>query len=295
MYNKRTVKWFLEVTYRMNTLKTMILMVSLSLILVWAGAAFGGRSGMTMALMFALMLNLFSYWFSDKIVLKMYRAREVRENEAPDLYSSVRRLAQKAEIPMPKVYIIDQDQPNAFATGRNPGHAAVAVTTGIMRILTREELEGVIGHELAHVKHRDILIGTIAATIAAAISYLAQMAQWAMIFGGRSDDDEGGSPIAALVMMIVGPIAAMLIQMAISRSREYSADEGGARIAGNPRYLAEALKKLNMASQKIPMDAKPATAHMFIVNPLSGRGIVKLFSTHPPIEERIARLEALAR
>jgi len=295
MYNKHTVKWFLEVTNRMNTLKTMVLMVSLSLILVWAGAAFGGRSGMTMALMFALMMNLFSYWFSDKIVLKMYRAREVRENEAPELHSSVRRLAQKAEIPMPKVYIIEQDQPNAFATGRNPGHAAVAVTTGIMKILTREELEGVIGHELAHVKHRDILIGTVAATIAAAISYLAQMAQWAMIFGGRSDDDEGGSPIAALVMMIVGPIAAMLIQMAISRSREYSADDGGARIAGNPRYLAGALKKLNMASQRIPMDAKPATAHMFIVNPLSGGGIVKLFSTHPPIEERIARLEAMAR
>lgn len=273
----------------------MILMVSLSLILVWAGAAFGGRSGMTMALMFALMMNLFSYWFSDKIVLKMYKAREVTEHEAPELYSSVRRLVQKAEIPMPKVYIIDQDQPNAFATGRNPSHAAVAVTTGITRILTREELEGVIGHELAHVKNRDILISTIAATFAAAISYLAQMAQWAMIFGGRSDDDERGSPIAALVMMIVGPIAAMLIQMAISRSREYSADEGGARIAGNPRYLAGALKKLHMASQKIPLHAQPATAHMFIVNPLSGGGIVKLFSTHPPIEERIARLEAMAR
>lgn len=279
----------------MNTFKTMILMVSLSLILVWAGAAFGGRSGMTMALMFALMMNLFSYWFSDKIVLKMYKAREVTEHEAPELYSSVRRLVQKAEIPMPKVYIIDQDQPNAFATGRNPSHAAVAVTTGITRILTREELEGVIGHELAHVKNRDILISTIAATFAAAISYLAQMAQWAMIFGGRSDDDERGSPIAALVMMIVGPIAAMLIQMAISRSREYAADEGGARIAGNPRYLAGALKKLHMASQKIPLHAQPATAHMFIVNPLSGGGIVKLFSTHPPIEERIARLEAMAR
>jgi heat shock protein HtpX len=279
----------------MNTLKTMILMVSLSLILIWAGAALGGRSGMTMALMFALMMNLISYWFSDKIVLRMYRAREVTENEAPELYSSVRRLAQKAEIPMPKVYIIEQDQPNAFATGRNPSHAAVAVTTGIMRILSREELEGVIGHELAHVKHRDILIGTIAATIAAAISYLAQMAQWAMIFGGRSDDDEGGNPIAALVMMIVGPIAAMLIQMAISRSREYSADEGGAKISGNPRNLAGALKKLHMASQRIPLHAQPATAHMFIVNPFSGGGIVKLFSTHPPIEERIARLEAMTR
>ncbi len=279
----------------MNTLKTMVLMVGLTLILIWAGGALGGRSGMTMALMFALMMNLFAYWFSDKIVLKMYGAKEVSENEAPDLYSSVRRLAQKAEIPMPKVYMINADQPNAFATGRNPEHAAVAVTSGIMRILSREELEGVIGHELAHVKHRDILISTIAATIAGAISYLAQMAQWAMIFGGGRRDDEGdGSPIAALVMMIVGPIAAMLIQMAISRSREYSADKGGARIAGNPRYLANALKKLHMASQRIPLDAQPATAHMFIVNPLSGGGLLKLFSTHPPIEERIARLENMS-
>jgi len=279
----------------MNTLKTTVLMVGLTLVLVWAGAAFGGRSGMTMALIVALAMNLFSYWFSDKIVLKMYRAREVSESAAPELYSIVRRLSQKAEIPMPKVYIMEQDQPNAFATGRNPSHAAVAVTTGIMRILSREELEGVIGHELSHVKHRDILIGTIAATVAGAISFLAQMAQWAMIFGGRSDDDEGGSPIAALVMMIVGPIAALLIQMAISRSREYSADEGGAKLAGNPRYLAGALKKLDMTSKRIPMDARPATAHMFIVNPLSGGGLSKLFSTHPPIEERIARLESMGR
>jgi len=280
----------------MNTLKTMVLMVGLTLILIWAGGALGGRSGMTMALMFALMMNLFAYWFSDKIVLKMYRAQEVREHEAPELYSIVRRLAQKAEIPMPRVYIINEDQPNAFATGRNPNHAAVAVTTGIMKTLSREELEGVIGHELAHVKHRDILISTIAATIAGAISYLAQMAQWAMIFGGgRRDDGRDGSPIAALVMMIVGPIAAMLIQMAISRSREYSADSGGARIAGNPRHLASALKKLHIASQRIPLNAQPATAHMFIVNPLSGKGFAKLFSTHPPMEERIARLEAMAR
>ena len=279
----------------MNTLKTTVLMVGLTLVLVWAGAALGGRSGMTMALIFALAMNLFSYWFSDKIVLKMYRAQEVSEGEAPELYSIVRRLSQKAEIPMPKVYIMEQDQPNAFATGRNPSHAAVAVTTGIMRILSREELEGVIGHELSHVKHRDILIGTIAATVAGAISFLAQMAQWAMIFGGRSDDDEGGSPIAAFVMMIVGPIAALLIQMAISRSREYAADEGGAKLAGNPRFLAGALKKLDMTSKRIPMEARPATAHMFIVNPLSGGGLLKLFSTHPPIEERIARLEAMAR
>lgn len=279
----------------MNNIKTLFLLVTLTLILIWAGAAMGGKQGMTIAFIFALGMNFFAYWFSDKIVLKMYRAKEVTEAEAPDLYGIVRRLAQKAEIPMPRVYIIDQEQPNAFATGRNPGHAAVAVTTGIMRILSQEELQGVIGHELAHVKHRDILISTIAATIAGAISFLAQMAQWAMIFGGhRGDDDEGGSPIAAIIMMIVGPIAAMIIQMAISRSREYVADEGGARLAGNPRYLSGALRKLYTASQKIPMDANPATSHMFIVNPLSGGGILKLFSTHPPIEERIARLESMS-
>ena len=268
----------------------------LTLIFITAGAAMGGKNGMTIGLIFALGMNLFSYWFSDKIVLKMYRAREVSEAEAPELYGVVRRLAQKAEIPMPRVYIINEDQPNAFATGRNPNHAAVAVTTGIMRILSHEELMGVIGHELAHVKHRDILIGTIAATFAGAISYLAQMAQWAMIFGGnRGDDDEGGSPVAAIVMMIVGPIAAMIVQMAISRSREYIADEGGARISGNPRYLSGALRKLDSASKKIPMNANPATSHMFIVSPLSGGGILKLFSTHPPIEERIARLESMGR
>jgi heat shock protein HtpX len=279
----------------MNNIKTLFLLVTLTLILIWAGAAMGGKQGMTIALIFALGMNLFAYWFSDKLVLKMYGAKEVTETEAPDLYGIVRRLAQKANIPMPRVYMINQDQPNAFATGRNPQHAAVAVTTGIMRILSPEELQGVIGHELAHVKHRDILISTIAATLAAAISYLAQMAQWAMIFGGsRGDDDEGGSPVAALVMMIVGPIAALIVQMAISRSREYAADEGGAKLAGNPRYLSGALRKLHQASQKIPMNANPATSHMFIVNPLSGGGILKLFSTHPPIEERIARLESMS-
>jgi len=279
----------------MNTLKTMFFMVFLTLILIWAGAAFGGKQGMTMALVFALMMNLFAYWFSDKIVLRMYRAQEVKENEAPELHSIVRRLTQKADIPMPKVYIINEDQPNAFATGRNPKHAAMAVTRGIMRILSREELEGVIGHELAHIKHRDILISTIAATIAGAISYLAQMAQWAMIFGGRRNDEGGGNPLAALVMIIVGPIAALMIQMAISRSREYAADSGSARMVGNPRSLANALKKLHIASQRIPLEsANPATAHMFIVNPLSGGGLLKLFSTHPPIEERIARLESMA-
>ena len=275
----------------MNNIKTMALLVGLTLVLVWAGAAFGGKQGMTIALIFALGINAVSYWFSDKIVLKMYRARQVTESDAPELFQMVRQLSQKAEIPMPKVYIIQQDQPNAFATGRNPQHAAIAVTTGIMRILTREELQGVIGHELAHVKHRDILISTIAAAIAGAVSYLAYMAQWAMIFGGR-DDDDGGNPLAALAMMIIGPIAALIIQMAISRSREYAADEGGSKIAGNPHYLSGALKKLHTASQKIRMNANPATSHMFIVNPLSGGGLTKLFSTHPPIEERIARLES---
>jgi heat shock protein HtpX len=278
----------------MNNIKTLFLLVTLTLILVWAGAALGGKQGMTMALIFALVMNFFAYWFSDKIVLRMYGARAVSEAEAPELYGIVRRLVQKAEMPMPKVYIINEEQPNAFATGRNPKHAAVAVTTGIMRILSHEELQGVIGHELAHVKHRDILISTLAATIAGAISYLAQMAQWAMIFGHRGDDEEGGNPLAALIMMIVGPIAALIVQMAISRSREYVADEGGARLAGNPRYLAGALRKLHLASQKIPMNANPATSHMFIVNPLSGGGLLKLFSTHPPIEERIARLESMS-
>ncbi len=275
----------------MNTLKTASLMVGLTLVLVWAGAAFGGQSGMTIALIIALAMNGFSYWFSDKLVLKMYKAQEVSESEAPELHAMVRRLSQRAELPMPKVYVMNQDQPNAFATGRNPSHAAVAVTTGIMNILNREELEGVIGHELSHIKHRDILIGTVAATVAAAISYMAHMAQWAMIFGGRDDDD--GNPLVAIVMMIVAPIAAMLIQMAISRSREYAADSGGAGISGNPRHLASALKKLQMASQKVPMNAEPATAHMFIVSPLSGKSMMKLFSTHPPMEERVARLEGM--
>ena len=279
----------------MNGLKTMVLMVTLTLLLVAIGGLLGGRSGMTFALIMAFGMNFITYWFSDKIVLRMYRAAAVSEAEAPELYEIVRRLAHRAELPMPKVYIINEDQPNAFATGRNPEHAAVAVTNGIMRILSREELEGVIAHELSHVKHRDILVSTVAAAIAGAISYLAQMAQWAMIFGGgRRDDNEGGSPIAAIVMMIVGPIAAMLVQMAISRSREYGADDSGARLSGNPMYLASALRKLQAASQRIPMDANPATSHMFIVNPLSGGGITKLFSTHPPIEERIARLESMS-
>jgi heat shock protein HtpX len=277
----------------MNYIKTAMLMVMLTLLLVFAGGALGGRSGMTFALVIAFFMNFITYFFSDKIVLKMYKARQVSEAEAPVLHRIVRRLSQKAGMPMPKVYIVPDMSPNAFATGRNPNHAAVAATEGIMQLLTEEELAGVMAHELAHVRHRDILIGTIAATVAGAISYLAQMAQWAMIFGGRHDDDEGGNPIAAIVMMIVAPIAAMLIQMAISRSREYAADEGGARLNGNPLALANALRKLHKGTQMIPMHATPATSHMMIVNPFSGGGLKKLFSTHPPVEERIARLESL--
>jgi len=282
----------------MNTVKTIGLMVFMTLLLVFVGAAIGGRSGMIFAFAMATIMNFGSYWFSDKIVLRMYRAQPVTEAEAPELYAIVRTLVQKAGLPMPKVYIIPEEAPNAFATGRNPEHAVVAVTQGIMRILSREELSGVLAHELAHIKHRDMLTGTIVATIAGAISMLAQMAQWAMLFGGgsRRNDDEGGSPIAALVMMIVAPIAAMLVQMAISRTREYDADAGGAKIAGNPSGLANALLKLEKGNQVIPMeDAKPATAHMFIVNPLHGGGLMNLFSTHPPIAERVKRLNEMAR
>lgn len=278
----------------MHTVKTLVLMVFLTLFFIFAGSLIGGKQGATIALFMALAMNFFAYFFSHKIVLSMYGAKEVTEAEAPELYSIVRRLANKAGLPMPKVYIIESDQPNAFATGRSPKHGVVAVTTGIMRILSREELEGVIGHELAHIKNRDILISTIAATIAGAISYIAQMAMWSSIFG-RQDDDEGGHPIVALLMMIVAPIVAMIIQLAISRAREYAADEEGAEIAGNPLHLSNALRKLHYASQAIPMNANPGTAHMFIVSPLSGKTLIKLLSTHPPIEERIERLESIKR
>lgn len=279
----------------MNMLKTFLLLSMLTLMLIWAGGALGGRTGLTIALIFALAMNFFAYWFSDKIVLAMYRAKAVTEEQAPVLYHIVRNLSMRAELPMPKVYIINQDQPNAFATGRNPKHAAVAVTKGITNILTQDELAGVIAHELAHIKHRDILISTVAATIAGAISYLAHMAQWALIFGGLGrDDDEGGNPLITVIMILIVPIAAMIIQMAVSRSREYAADEGGAKIAGSPRLLAGALRKLHYASQKIPMRTNEATAHMFIINPLSGKSILKLFSTHPPLEERIKRLESMS-
>ena len=278
----------------MNTLRTTLLLGLLTCLLVVAGGAIGGRSGMTFALFMAGAMNLVSYWFSDKIVLSMYGAREVGESDYPELYAMVRQLALQAGIPLPRVYLIESDTPNAFATGRNPEHAAVAVTTGIMRILTREELLGVLAHELSHVRHRDILISSIAATVAGAITYLAHMAQWAAMFGGgRDSDDEGGGIFGLLLMAILAPLAAMLIQMAISRSREFEADRGGAQISGNPLYLAGALRKLEMANQQIPMAANPATAHMFIVNPLSGAGLMSLFSTHPPLDERIRRLESM--
>ena len=278
----------------MNTTKTVILMVGLTVLLVMIGGGFGGRQGMIIAFIFASVMNLGSYWFSDKIVLRMYNAREVSESEAPVLYGVTRDLAMKMSMPMPKVYTIPSEALNAFATGRNPNHAAVAATEGIVRVLSRDELMGVMAHELGHVRNRDILIGTIAATIAGAISMMAHMAQWAMIFGGgRRDRDDGGSLIGSLAMIILAPIAAALIQMAISRSREYEADATGARVSGNPLYLASALKKLHAGAQRIPMNANPATAHMFIVNPLRAGGITNLFSTHPPMEERIARLEAM--
>jgi heat shock protein HtpX len=273
----------------------------LTVLLIWIGDMLGGRQGAIIALLLAGGMNFFSYWFSDKIVLKMYGGQEVSAQDDPELYGLVQDLAQRAGLPMPKVYVLPQDTPNAFATGRNPEHAAVAVTDGIRRILTKRELAGVLGHELSHVKNRDILVSTIAATLAGAIGYLAQMAQFAMFFGGNRDrDDEGGGGniIGLIVMMIVAPIAAMLIQMAVSRSREYGADEGGAKVTGDPLALASALRKLQMGAQNIPLEVNNATAnataHMFIVNPLTGGGLASLFSTHPPMEERIARLEAMA-
>ncbi len=273
----------------MNTLKTIILMILLTLVLVWAGAALGGRGGAMIALVFAGVMNFGSYWFSDKIVVKMYRGKEV--NDGP-LFQVVQEICQRNNLPMPRVYTLPQSTPNAFATGRNPKHAAVAATDGILQILSREELMGVMAHEMSHVGNRDILIGTIAATIAGAISYLAHMAQWAAIFGGFGRDDEDRNPFVLIIMMIVAPLAAMLVQMAISRSREYEADKAGARMVGNPFYLANALRKLESANRQIPMKGvNEATAHMFIVNPLNGSGLKSLFSTHPPVEERIRRLE----
>jgi heat shock protein HtpX len=265
-------------------------MAALTGLFMVGGEILGGRQGMMIAFFMALAMNFFAYWNSDKMALAMNRAREVSEAEAPELHQIVAHLAQRAGIPKPRVYIVDNPTPNAFATGRNPEHAAVAVTTGIMQVLNREELAGVIGHELGHIKNRDILISSIAAVMAGAISYMATMAQWAMIFGGGRDDDEGGNPIAMLIMMIVAPLAASLIQMAISRSREFIADRTGAEICGNPKALASALQKLSTYNAQRPMQVNPATAQMYIVNPLRGGGLMSLFSTHPPMEERIRRL-----
>ncbi|MFQ5520536.1 MAG: zinc metalloprotease HtpX [Candidatus Methylomirabilia bacterium] len=278
-----------------NTFKTGILLGVLTALLILIGGGLGGQQGMLVAFVFALVMNIGSYWFSDRIVLAMYRARPIQEAEAPGLYRILRNLATRAAIPMPRVYLIPSEAPNAFATGRNPEHAAVAVTQGIMRILNEEELEGVLAHELAHVRNRDVLISTVAATLAGAITYLAFMARWAAIFGGfrRDSDDEGGGIFGLLLMAILAPIAAMLIQMAVSRAREYQADATGARLAGQPSGLANALGKLHQSSRAIPMHATPATAHLFIVNPLRGGMWLTLFSTHPPIEDRIARLRTM--
>ncbi|MEO8520364.1 MAG: zinc metalloprotease HtpX [Acidobacteriota bacterium] len=273
-----------------NGLKTAFLLGILSALLLGLGEVLGGSGGLAVAFVFAALMNLGSYWFSDKIVLRMYRAAEVGPGHR--LYGLVERLTVRAGLPMPKVYVIPEASPNAFATGRNPTHAAVAATEGILQLLTDPELEGVIAHELAHVQHRDILISSVAATIAAAIMMVARMAHFAALFGGYGGrDDRGGSnPIALIATMIFAPFAAMLIQMAISRSREFAADAGGARIAGNPYGLADALRKIDAVSKRVPMDANPATAHMFIVKPFAGGGMMSLFSSHPPTEARIAAL-----
>ena len=279
----------------MNSIKTALLLGALTGLLMLIGGYFGGKNGVVIAFLFAMVMNFGSYWFSDKIVLRMYKAQEISESQAPELYGIVKNLALRGDLPMPRVYVIPENTPNAFATGRDENHAVVAVTEGITRILNRDELEGVIGHELTHIKNKDMLIGSIAATLAGAIVMLANMAQWAAIFGGVSrDDDEGGGGLIGLILMaILAPIAATVIQMAISRSREFLADAGGAKISGKPYGLAGALEKLQRASQAIPMDANPSTAHMFIVNPLTGGSLMSLFSTHPPLEERIARLKSM--
>jgi len=283
----------------LNQFKTTLLLSLLTVLLVAMGGAIGGSGGMLIAFVMAVVMNFGSYWFLDKIVLRMYGAQEITRSENPAFYGMVERLAQRAGLPMPKVYIIPDQSPNAFATGRNPSHAAVAATEGILRILSPEELEGVMAHELGHVKNRDILISTIAATFAGAISMIGSMLQWGAMLGAGRDDEEGGGLgglVGSLAMAILAPFMAMLIQMAVSRSREYLADATGAEICGKPRALASALGRLQNASHQIPMhDATPATAHMFIVNPLTGGGMMSLFSTHPPMEERIARLQAMAQ
>jgi heat shock protein HtpX len=275
-----------------NTFKTALLLTALTLLLMFIGRSFGGQNGMLIALAFAAVMNFVSYFFSDKIALAMYRARPVTREELPRAYQAVERLTQRVGLPMPKMYVIPTNSPNAFATGRNPSHASVAVTQGILDLLTDEELEGVLAHELGHVRNRDILISSIAATVAGAITYLAHMGRWAMIFGGfggRDDRDRGGG-FGALLMLILAPIAATLIQLAVSRSREYEADSTGAHLTGNPYALASALQKLDASSRRLPLAATPSTAHLFIIQPFLGMNLGNLFSTHPPIAKRIERL-----
>ncbi|NPV74265.1 MAG: zinc metalloprotease HtpX [Pelotomaculum sp.] len=280
----------------MNNLKVWLLMAALSAILVLIGGAIGGKSGALLFFLISLGMNLFSYYYSDKVAISMTRSRPVSEEEAPGLYDVVRRLTKRAGLPMPRLYITPSPQPNAFATGRNPAHSAVAVTEGLLRLLNQSELEGVLAHELAHIKNRDVLIGTIAAAFAGAITMISNIVQWGAFFGMGQDDEEGGggSFIASLLLALIAPVAAMIIQLAISRSREYLADETGARMAGNSGGLANALLKLDSAARRIPMQVNPAASHLFIVNPLSGESIARLFSTHPPIGERVKRLNAMA-
>jgi heat shock protein HtpX len=275
----------------MNAMKTTLLLAALTGLMVAVGMALGGRTGAVMAFGLAAVMNLGAYWFSDRLVLARYRAAEVSPEQAPELHRIVEGLCARAGLPKPRLFLIPQESPNAFATGRNPEHAAVAVTQGLVRLMDREEIEGVIAHELSHVKHRDILIGSIAATLAGAVSLLAAMARWGALFGGYGDRDrDGGGVLTLLVMAIVAPIAALIIQMAVSRSREYAADQGAAEMTGNPFGLARALKKLGVASGRIPLQSEPATSHLFIVSPLRGQSLASLFSTHPPLEERIRRL-----
>ncbi|MDD3951411.1 MAG: zinc metalloprotease HtpX [Desulfobacterales bacterium] len=275
-----------------NQIRSFLLLTAMTILIVLAGQLIGGRNGMMFALVIAAALNFFSYWYSDKMVLKLYRARPVEPREAPELHEIVRTISERSGLPMPKICLIPSEAPNAFATGRNPQHAVVAVTQGLVRLLDREELTGVLAHEMAHVRNRDILVGTIAATMAGAIMMLASLARWSALFGGSSgDNDEGGlGPLGLILMSVIAPMAAMIIQMAISRSREYMADSTGAQFAGTPEGLARALEKLGAYSSAKPMAASAATAHLFTVSPLSGSGLMKLFSTHPPISERIARL-----
>jgi heat shock protein HtpX len=279
-----------------NRLKTVVLLSALTALFLWIGRALGGQGGLMIALVFAALMNIGAYWFSDKIVLAMYRAKPVTPLQEPELYSVVEQLAQQNGMPMPKVYIIPEQTPNAFATGRNPDNAAVAVTVGLMELLDRRELKGVLSHELGHVKNRDTLISAVAATLAGALSMLADMAMWGSMLGGRSNDREGGNPLAGLVGIILAPIAGVLIQSAISRSREFLADQAGAHTTGDPLALASALLKIESVARRLPMrQGHPATAHLFIINPFRGQSLLQLFSTHPPTRERVARLEAMAQ